>query len=143
MTSPRNGRPVNILLVEDNPLDARTVIKAAERLQVPHTIEVITDGDTAIDRLQGSDGRPDLVLLDLDLPGRHGHEVLTAIKSDPVLRRVPVVVLTTSSDASDVAATYDLGANAFVTKPTGLDKWFEVVATIEGFWLDLVELPPE
>lgn len=137
------GAAVRILLVEDNPLDARATIRAAEKLKIANHIEHVTDGDAALASLRGSDPKPDLVLLDLNLPGKDGHDVLNEMRSEPELRRIPVVVLTSSADEKDILNSYDLGANAFVTKPVGLDGWLEVVRTIEGFWFSLVRLPPK
>ena len=135
--------PIWILLVEDNPLDARATIKAVDRLKIANRIEVVTDGDAAIARLSDSGRpRPDLVLLDLDLPGKNGLDVLAVIKNTPEVKRVPVVVLTTSDDDADVISAYDLGANAFVTKPVDLDGWHKIVEHIEGFWFSVVKLPP-
>ncbi|MGI9606291.1 MAG: response regulator [Acidimicrobiales bacterium] len=135
---------LHILLVEDNPIDARATLKAAERLQIVDTIDVVTSGDEALDYLRGdheSARRPDLVLLDLNLPGTDGRGVLARVKADPELRRVPIVVLTTSSDEADVVGAYDLGANAYVTKPVDLDGWERAIGQIEGFWLSLAQIP--
>ncbi len=131
-----------ILLVEDNPLDVRATLRAAKRLQLGNRIDVVGDGDTALAYL--SEGEPpDLVLLDLNLPGKDGIDVLKEMQADDRLKRIPVVVLTTSDDDADVLRAYDHGANAFVTKPVGLEGWIEVAAKIEGFWLSLVRLPPQ
>ena len=101
------------------------------------------DGTAALEYLRSPDGhRPDLVLLDLNLPGVDGLDVLAEMKSDPELRRIPVVVLTTSSSEADIHRAYDLGVNSYVTKPVGLDGWLEVVQCIDGFWFSLVQLPP-
>lgn len=137
------SKTVQILLVEDNPLDVRATLKAADRLSVANEIEVVNDGETAIERLTNPQSpRPDLVLLDLDLPGKDGRDVLGVIKTTPDLRRVPVVVLTTSDDDADVISAYDLGANAFVTKPVELEGWHMIVEQIEAFWFSVVKLPP-
>lgn len=134
---------IHILLVEDNPIDARATLRAAKKLKISNTIDLVTDGDQAIDYLSSADQpRPDLVLLDLNLPGRDGHDVLAMMKQDPDLRRIPVCILTTSSADDDVLGAYDLGANAYVNKPISLDGWHELVAQIEGFWFSLVRLPP-
>ncbi len=117
-------QPIRVLLIEDNPLDARATIRAAERLKLANAIDVVTDGVAALEYLHrdpSEGGRPDLILLDLNLPGRDGREVLEDIKNDPELRRIPVVILTTSADDADILGAYDLGANAYVTKPIGLD----------------------
>jgi two-component system response regulator len=136
-------RVIRILLVEDNPIDAKATLRAAKKLKISNSIDHVADGDEAISYLTSSDNaRPDLVLLDLNLPGRDGHDVLKMMKEHPDLRRVPVCILTTSSSDADVLSAYDLGANAYVNKPITLDGWQEVVSQIEGFWLALVRLPP-
>lgn len=136
--------PVRVLLVEDNPLDIKATLKAAERLEITGTIEVVHTGDEALDHLRrdsGSNLRPELVLLDLNLPGRDGRDVLAEMKADELLRRIPVIVLTTSEDEADVLSAYELGANAYVSKPIGLDGWTDVVSKIAGFWLTLAKVP--
>ena len=137
--------PIRILLVEDNPIDARATVRAAQQLRISNEIDVVTDGDQALDYLRSrAHGElPDLMLLDLNLPGLDGHDVLREVRGDDRLRRIPVVVLTTSEDEADILASYDLGANAFVTKPVGMDAWVEVASKIEGFWFSLVRLPPQ
>jgi len=134
---------IRILLVEDNPIDARATLRAAKKLKVSNSIHHVVDGDQAIDYLTSGDSeRPDLVLLDLNLPGRDGHDVLAVMKQDKDLRRIPVCILTTSANDADVLGAYDLGANAYVNKPITLEGWQEVVSQIEGFWLSIVRLPP-
>mgnify|MGYP000043754854 CR=1 FL=1 len=134
---------IRILLVEDNPIDARATLRAAKKLELSNSIDHVVDGDEAIDYLTSGDNRrPDLVLLDLNLPGRDGHDVLAVMKQDENLRRIPVCILTTSANDADVLGAYDLGANAYVNKPITLEGWQEVVSQIEGFWLSLVRLPP-
>lgn len=136
---------VRVLLVEDNPVDARATLKAAERLRLDHAIDLVTDGETALEHLHRdpiAGERPDMVLLDLNLPGKDGRDVLREIKGDEQLRRIPVLVLTTSSEDADIIGAYDLGANAYITKPLGLDGWSDVVARIEAFWFSLVKMPP-
>ncbi len=135
---------MNILLVEDNPLDARATIRAARKLELAEQVEVVTDGQAALDRLRqsGIDGdRFGLVLLDLNLPGKDGHDVLREIRADDVLRTTPVVVLTSSVEPSDVDRAYRWGANAYVGKPADLDGWLQVITTIREFWLSLAVLP--
>lgn len=135
--------PVRLLVVEDNPIDARATLKALRSLTVAYVVDVVDDGDQAIDYLTGgSYARPDLILLDLNLPGRDGLDVLRVAKQHGDLRRIPIVVLTTSSNDADVIGAYDLGANAYVNKPIDLRGWKDVVAALEQFWFLLVRLPP-
>jgi CheY-like chemotaxis protein len=142
------GRPIEILLVEDNPGDARLTQEAFREASVPNRLHLVGDGDEAMEFLhrQGhyTDApRPDIVLLDLNLPGRGGREVLAAIKDDADLKRIPVIVLTTSTADGDIADTYDHYANCFITKPVELEEFLSVVKAIETFWLTIVVLPPE
>lgn len=135
--------PIQILLVEDNPIDVRTTLRAARELQVSHSIDVVSDGDEAIRYLEsGEHRRPDLILLDLNLPGSDGLDVVAHIKDDEKLKRIPVVILTTSANDADVVAAYDLGANAYINKPTDLAGWHTLIGQIEGFWFSAVRLPP-
>jgi CheY-like chemotaxis protein len=134
-----------ILLVEDNLLDVRAAVRAAGKLHLADSLIVVTDGQAALDLLRSDEPdrlRVGLVLLDLNLPGKDGHDVLHEIRTDPQLRTLPVVVLTTSSDEADIEVSYRLGANAYITKPSGLDEWTQAVATIREFWLSLARLPP-
>lgn len=143
-TDDQRWAAVRILLVEDNPLDARSTLRAARKVHVAEMVEVVTDGQAALDQMRASraDGQPiGLVLLDLNLPGKDGHDVLAEIRSDPDLATTPVVVLTSSLEAADVDGAYREGANAYVTKPTGLDGWLEAMTTIREFWLSLAVLP--
>jgi CheY-like chemotaxis protein len=137
---------INILLVEDNPGDVRLTEEARRDFKVSNRVSVVNDGESAIEYLrregQYLDADPvHLVLLDLNLPKKDGREVLSEIKSDSSLRRTPVVVLTTSRDEADVLRSYDLHANAYVTKPIDLDQFTEVIHAIEDFWLAVVRLP--
>lgn len=146
MSSIEDGRPVEILLVEDNPGDARLTREAFKEAKVRNHIHVAADGVEALEFLRrkgahASAPRPDIILLDLNLPRKDGREVLAELKADPGLRRIPVVVLTTSKAEEDIARTYDLHANCYVTKPVGFDQFIDVVRTIEGFWLTVVKLP--
>jgi chemotaxis family two-component system response regulator Rcp1 len=143
-----NVRPVRILLVEDNPGDARLTQEVFKLNKMPKTLSVVEDGVEALAflRQEGkySDApRPDLILLDLNLPKKDGRQVLAAIKSDTSLRRIPVVVLTTSRDQEDVLHAYDLNANCFLTKPVDFEQFAKLVEAIEEFWLKIVELPKE
>ena len=140
--------PVEILLVEDNPGDVRLTREALRRGRVANTLHVVGDGDEALAFLRReapfeNAPRPGLVLLDLNLPGLDGRDVLAEVKSDPELRRVPIIVLTTSSADRDIARSYDLGANCFVSKPVALDDFLDVIRSFEGFWLTVVNLPSE
>ena len=141
-------RPIDILLVEDNPGDADLAREALEDGKVHNTVYVVSDGEEAMAflRRQGKYAdapRPDLVLLDLNLPRKNGKEVLADIKSDEDLKRIPVVVLTVSKDEEDILRTYDLHANCFITKPIDLNQFIKVVKAIEDFWLTIVKLPPK
>lgn len=135
-----------ILLVEDNEADVRLTVEAFKEGRVRNRLHVAHDGVEALEflRKQGKHAdapRPDLILLDLNLPRKDGREVLAEIKTDPLLRRIPVVVLTTSQAEEDIVRTYDLHANCFITKPVGLDNFLAVIRAIDGFWLDVVRLP--
>jgi CheY-like chemotaxis protein len=134
---------MDILLVEDNPGDARLAQEAWKEGGIPARMHVVSDGVEAIDYLRGSEFRtPDLLLLDLNLPRKDGREVLREIKADPKLRRIPVVVLTTSQAVPDIMHSYDLHANCFVTKPVDLDSFILVMKSIAEFWGRVVSLPP-
>jgi len=136
------GRPIEILLIEDNPGDVRLTIEGLSESKVRNTLHVAKDGVEAMDLLRRADGpRPDLILLDLNLPRMDGREVLTAIKSDPKLKIIPVVVLTTSRAEQDILRSYELQANCYITKPVNLEKFMTVVKSIEDFWLTIVRLP--
>lgn len=137
----RTADLMRILLVEDSIADIELTLEALEGAKVANEVTVVRDGAAAMERLRGPLARPDLVILDLNLPRLSGHEVLAAMKADPLLRRIPVAVLTTSSAEADVARTYDLGANCFLTKPVDIDQFVHVVQSIDDFWLGLVRLP--
>ena len=141
------GEPVEILLVEDNPGDYRLTKEALKEGKVYNNLHWAQDGVEAIDFLkrQGKHAkapRPDIILLDLNLPKKDGREVLSEIKGDDDLRKIPVVILTTSKAEEDVLKSYDLHANCYVTKPVDLDKFIVVVQSIDRFWLTVVTLPP-
>ncbi len=143
-----SGAPIEILLVEDNPGDVRLTQEAVREAKIRNTLNVVNDGEQAIAyvRRQGEYAerpRPDLILLDLNLPRKDGREVLQDLKSDPDLHRIPVVVLTSSEAEQDILSTYDLYANAYVTKPVDLEQFMHVVSSIQDFWLNIVKLPPE
>jgi len=142
-----NSKPIEILLVEDNPGDARLTLEAFREGRVLNNLTVINDGAEALLylRRQGrhsAAGRPDMVLLDLNLPKKDGREVLAEIKADELLRSIPVIVLTTSTADEDVARAYGSHANCFITKPVELENFLRVVHSIERFWLSLVKFPP-
>lgn len=142
----RKDSLVEILMVEDNPADVRLTREAFKDAKVLNNMSVVGDGEEALLflRRQGSYAgvpRPDLILLDLNLPKKDGREVLAEIKSDPALKRIPVVVLTTSEDEKDILKAYDLHVNAYITKPVNLDQFMKVVEAVEDFWLTVVKLP--
>jgi CheY-like chemotaxis protein len=141
-----DGVPIEILLVEDNPGDVRLTQEAMKDAKVRNHLHVAADGVEAMAFLRregrhASAPRPDLVLLDLNLPKKDGLEVLEEIKGDDELRSIPVVILTSSPAEQDVLRSYRLRANAFVTKPVELERFLEVVRSIESFWLEIVRLP--
>jgi CheY-like chemotaxis protein len=137
--------PIEILLVEDNPGDVRLTKEALKDAKVRNNIHVAMDGVAAIAFLRKQGGyvaapRPDLILLDLNLPKKNGREVLEEIKGDDALRHIPVVILTTSQAEQDILESYRLRANAYVTKPVDLEQFLKVVGSIEQFWLEIVKL---
>ncbi len=139
-------KPIMILLVEDNPGDARLTIETMKSAKVRNTLHVARDGIEAMAFLRQEAGfanavRPDLILLDLNLPKKDGREMLADLKADPILRRIPVVVLTTSQAEEDIVRSYDLHANCYITKPIDLNQFIVVVKSIENFWLTIVSLP--
>jgi CheY-like chemotaxis protein len=141
-----NIEPIQILLVEDNQGDARLAAEALKENKVRNNLHHVMDGVEAMDFLHrrgeyASTPVPDLILLDLNMPRKDGREVLEEIKEDPVLRHIPVVVLTTSAAERDLLQTYDRHANAYVIKPIDLDRFIEVVRAIESFWFTIVKLP--
>jgi len=148
MTNAHNYRPIEILLVEDNPGDVRLTQEAARETKVHNNIHVVTNGLDAMAFLRhegrfGSVPRPDLILLDLNMPGMDGREVLRRVKADENLRRIPVVIITSSQAEEDILRAYDLQASCYVTKPVDLDQFIKVVKNIENFWLTIVKLPLE
>jgi len=141
------GRPIEILLIEDNEGDVRLTMEALKEGRVLNHMTVAKDGEMAMTMLrrQGKYAlapRPDIILLDLNLPKKDGREVLEEIKKDEFLKVIPVVVLTTSRDERDIMKSYNLHANCYVTKPVDLGQFLEVVKTIEDFWFTIVVLPP-
>ena len=141
------GRPIDILLVEDNPGDVRLTIEALRDGKVQNHLHTVPDGVEALAYVRqigryADAPRPDLILLDLNLPKKDGREVLAEIKSDEDLCYIPVVILTTSQADQDILRSYGLHANCYVTKPVDLDQFIRVVRSIEDFWLTVVKLPP-
>ena len=148
MSSETMGRPIDILLVEDNPGDVRLTVEALKEGKVNNKLHVANDGMEAMAFLhrQGkySDApHPDLILLDLNLPKKDGHEVLAEIKKDSMLKHIPVVVLTGSTAGEDILKTYNLHANCYITKPIDLEQFIMVVKSIKDFWLTIVKMPSE
>ena len=147
MSTPQLLDPIDVLLVEDDPGDTLMIREAFEHNKVRNTLTAVTDGVEAM-RLLRREGeyaeapRPDLILLDLNLPRKDGREVLAEIKGDPQLCTIPVVVLTTSQAEEDVLRSYQLHANAYVTKPVDFDRFIEVVRQIDEFFVTVVKLPP-
>jgi chemotaxis family two-component system response regulator Rcp1 len=146
ITAPTSGRPIEILLVEDNPGDVRLTLEALRESKVRNKLHVARDGVEAMAFLRregqyAGTVRPDLILLDLNLPRMDGREVLSAIKSDARFKTIPVVVLTTSRAEQDILRSYELQANCYITKPVDLEQFITVVKSIEDFWLTIVTLP--
>ncbi len=142
------GRPIEILMVEDSPGDVRLTQEAFKESKVKNRLYAVSDGIEAMAflRKEGkyvNTPRPDLILLDLNLPKKDGRELLAEIKADENLKRIPVVILTISQAEEDIIGTYDLYANCYITKPVDLDKFLKVVKSIEDFWLTIVKLPKE
>jgi two-component system, chemotaxis family, response regulator Rcp1 len=141
-------KQVEILLVEDNPGDVRLTKEALKEAKIRNRLHVVADGVEAIDFLKNTGGysdmpTPDIIMLDLNLPRKDGREVLAEIKGDTKLRRIPVVILTTSSAEEDILRAYDLHANCYITKPVDFIQFTKVIKAIEDFWFTIVKLPPE
>ncbi|WP_245404934.1 response regulator [Leptolyngbya sp. Cla-17] len=139
---------IEILLIEDSPSDANLTMRSLQQAKITNTLHWVEEGEAAMDFLyqrgEYADApRPDLIVLDLNLPGMDGREILAEVKADSDLRRIPVVVLTTSSNEEDVLRSYDLNANCYVTKPFNVQQFMQVVQLISDFWLTAVKLPPE
>jgi len=142
------SKPAQVLLVEDNPGDVRLTQEALREGKLLNEVHVVSDGEEAMAFLRrhgpyADAPRPDLILLDLNLPKKSGREVLAEIKADPDLHRIPVVILTTSHAEEDIARSYNLHANCYVTKPVDLEQFISVIRSIENYWLVVVELPAE
>ena len=148
MSSQTISRPIDVLLVEDNPGDVRLTREALKEGKIRNNLHVARDGVEALAflRREGEHAdapRPDVILLDLNLPRKDGREVLTEVKGDPALRQIPVVILTSSQAEEDICRAYDLHANCYISKPVDLDQFIRVVKSIEEFWFTVVKLPPE
>ena len=142
------GRPVEILLIEDNPGDVRLTEEAFKEGKVLNRLSVVGDGVEALEFLRRENKyahapRPDIIMLDLNLPKKDGREVLAVIKGDEKLRRIPVIVLTTSQAEQDILKAYDLNVNCYISKPVGFDAFINIVRSIENFWLTIVMLPTD
>lgn len=144
----RRTRPARVLLVEDDPVDARLTLESIRQSKLHNEVTVVGNGEQALAHLRGEGEhagrrRPDLVLLDINLPGMNGIEVLERIKADPAIATVPVVMLTTSDEDQDILRSYQLHAAAYVRKPLGLEEFAKMVDSIERFWFEVVLLPPD
>lgn len=147
IVSKENIRPIEILLVEDNPGDVRLIIEAFKDGKIRNNINIAADGEEALAilRREGRHGcceRPDIILLDLNLPKTDGREVLAEIKSDEKLKNIPVVILTSSKAEEDIIKSYNLHANCYISKPVGHEQFFKIIRSIEDFWFSIVTLPP-
>ena len=140
-------QPVDILLVEDNPADIRLTREALKENKMVNKLSVVVDGVEALNYLHkkgkyAKATKPDIILLDLNLPKKDGREVLAELKQDKDLKRIPIVILTSSGAEEDILKTYNLHANCYITKPVDFDQFLKVVKSIEDFWLTIVKLPP-
>jgi two-component system, chemotaxis family, response regulator Rcp1 len=147
MTARQDGLPVDILLVEDSPTDVELTQEALAEASIPSRLHVVADGEAALEWLRdppahARGARPDLILLDLNMPRKSGREVLGEVKSDARLRDIPVIVLSTSNAQADVSDAYHLGANAYIRKPVQFDAFADAIRALERFWLSVVTLPP-
>ncbi len=148
MSSEKAIMPIEVLLVEDNPGDAQLTRIALEDSKISVHLNVVEDGVEAIEFLRKQEkyaqaAHPDIILLDLNLPRKDGREVLAEIKGDENLKRIPVVILTTSQAEEDILEAYNLSANCYITKPVDFDQFVKIVKSIENFWFAIVKLPPE
>jgi two-component system, chemotaxis family, response regulator Rcp1 len=145
--TPTEGRPIEILLVEDSPSDTDLTLEALKDFKVRNHVSVVEDGVQALQFLRRQEPfaqapRPDMIMLDLNLPRKDGREVLAEIKADESLKTIPIVVLTTSRAEQDILRAYQLNANCYITKPVDFNQFLDVVRSIESFWLFVVTLPP-
>jgi chemotaxis family two-component system response regulator Rcp1 len=148
MSNSGNGRSIEVLLIEDNPGDVRLAMEALKEAKLANHVSIASDGEEALAFLRKEKGygnapRPDLILLDLNLPKKDGREILAEIKKDANLKRIPVVVLTTSTAEEDILKAYNLHANCYISKPVDFDKFTQVVRQIEDFWFTVVLLPSD
>ena len=148
MTRTGSVDAIEILLIEDNPGDARLAQEALKESKINNTLNIVSDGLSAIEYLfrrgkYANAVRPDIIFLDLNLPGKDGREILEEIKADAGLRAIPVVILTTSAAEEDIARTYAAHANCYVTKPVDFEQFTKVVHSVGNFWFTIVKLPPE
>ncbi|HIE43804.1 MAG TPA: response regulator [Candidatus Omnitrophica bacterium] len=148
MNSQTVGKPVDILLVEDNPGDVRLTQEALKDAKMLNELHVVEDGEETLAFLRqegkyADAPRPDIILLDLNLPRKDGREVLAELKKDEDLKSIPVVILTTSKAEEDILKTYDLHANCYITKPVDMEQFIKIVKSIKDFWLTIVKLPPK
>jgi two-component system, chemotaxis family, response regulator Rcp1 len=146
MTTYKLGKPIDILLVEDSDGDARLALEALKDSKIRNVLHRVADGEEAVNFLRqkgryAGAPRPDLILLDLNLPKKDGREVLAEVKVDEDLKRIPIVILTVSKDEVDILKSYNLHANCYITKPLDLEQFMSVVKSIEDFWLTIVKLP--
>jgi CheY-like chemotaxis protein len=147
----RESKPIEILMADDDPEDRMLVLDAWEESRVANSLSFVEDGEELMDYLNHrgnyeslkGNSLPDLILLDLNMPKKDGREALKEIKADPNLRRIPVIILTTSKEEADILKTYDLGANSFIKKPVTFESLVEVVRTLAKYWFQIVELIPE
>jgi len=143
-----DAKPIEILLVEDSPSDTKLTKEALEAGKIANNLNCVVDGAEAMEYLRqkgkfAGKPRPDLIMLDLNLPRKDGREVLAELKADPDLKLIPVIVLTTSRSDKDVLRSYELNANCYITKPVDFEHFIDVVKSIEEFWLTVVTLPPK
>ena len=145
-----NGKPAVILLAEDDPGDQELTRRALEQSRIRNELYIVEDGEEALDYLlrrgkyenPASSPKPDLMLLDLNMPKMDGKQLLKQMRADPSLRRIPVVALTTSKQESDIIRTYDLGANSYIVKPVNMDQFINAVKVLKDYWFQIVVLPP-
>ncbi|MCK4404425.1 MAG: response regulator [candidate division Zixibacteria bacterium] len=145
-----NGKPAVILLAEDDPGDQELTRRALEQSRIRNELYIVEDGEEALDYLlrrgryedPASSPKPDLMLLDLNMPKMDGKQLLKQMRADPKLRRIPVVALTTSKQESDIIRTYDLGANSYIVKPVDMDQFINAIKVLKDYWFQIVVLPP-